>query len=138
MKYKLLFIVLFFSGIANAQDAKFNQAHAVAQNLNPALTGVQERPRLTYGYKNQWPELSGNYLTNYVAYSQHSKKLHGGFGVNYLRDSKSNIYVSNSLGLSYSYQVRLTRKINLSVGVTSTFSQDQFFSIKLFELENQF
>ena len=124
MKYKILLLSLIFPFLSFSQDVKFTQIHGLAQNLNPALTGTQGNHQISYAYRNQWPELSGNYVTNYLEYSQPIDVLHGGIGINILRDvSGDGILISNGIGLAYSYQTEISRKFNLSFGINSQFSQ---------------
>ncbi len=126
MKYKILFIVLIFPFLTIAQDVKFTQIHGLPQNLNPALTGTQGNYQISYAYRNQWPELSGSFITNYLEYSQPIDVLHGGIGINLLRDvAGGGVLKSNSIGLAYAYQTEITRKFNLSFGINTQLSQQR-------------
>ena len=70
IRYTLLAFVL-AAGVANeaqAQDPEFTQYYANPLFLNPAFAGSDRCPRMVMSYRNQWPAMSGNYVTQAVSY----------------------------------------------------------------------
>ena len=62
----LILTVLFslsFSENVFAQDPEFTQFYANPLYLNPAFAGTARSPRINLNYRNQWPGLSGTYVT---------------------------------------------------------------------------
>ena len=50
-------------GEVRAQDAEFTQFYANPVFMNPAFAGSARCPRFVMQYRNQWPAMSGNYVT---------------------------------------------------------------------------
>ena len=68
-------------------------------------------------YRNEWPSLTGNYVTTSVSYDQYFKNISGGFGVIAMHDQQGQgtIYTS-MLGLVYSYHLKVNRKFSMMFG----------------------
>jgi type IX secretion system PorP/SprF family membrane protein len=82
MKKIVLLCVLSLNVLTSlAQDPTFTQFYANPLYLNPALAGSYGCSRFALNYRNQWPQLSGNYLTYSASYDQYFKNISGGFGV---------------------------------------------------------
>ncbi len=69
-----------------AQDPQFSQTSLGNINLNPALAGNDSCARLGVNYRNQWPNISANYVTMSANFYQYIPKLNAYAGVNYLND----------------------------------------------------
>src|SRR6185295_17434324 len=54
-----------------AQDPEFTQFYANPLYLNPAFAGTARCPRICLNYRNQWPGISGTYVTYSASYDQH-------------------------------------------------------------------
>ena len=63
-----LFLVSFCGTIAIAQEPTFTQFYANPLYLNPAFAGSNKCPRVNLNYRNEWPNLSGNYVTYSASY----------------------------------------------------------------------
>src|SRR5471030_2677540 len=77
----LLVLGIFSAKNAKAQDPQFTQFYANPLYLNPAFAGTARCPRICLNYRNQWPNLSGTYVTYSASYDQHFDALSGGIGV---------------------------------------------------------
>src|SRR5262245_45456451 len=64
----------------HAQDPQFTQFYANPLYLNPAFAGAARRPRVALNYRNQWPALTGTFVTTSVSYDQHVEGIQGGLG----------------------------------------------------------
>ena len=85
MKIKNLLLgiiaVIALSVESQGQDPHFSQYYANPLYLNPAMAGTQVCPRLIFNYRNQWPSISGTYVTYNASYDQHIDAISGGLGV---------------------------------------------------------
>lgn len=110
--------VLFVVSTAQAQDPQFTQFYANPIYLNPAFAGSNGCPRFGMNYRNQWPSLTGNYVTYSASYDQYFKNISGGIGVIGMHDQQGQgtIYTS-MLGLVYSYHLKVNRKFSMLFGV---------------------
>jgi len=60
-----------------AQDPIFSQFYANPLYLNPAMAGSSVCPRLIFNYRNQWPAISGTYITYNASYDQYVDNISG-------------------------------------------------------------
>ena len=70
---KLLFVFLAALGLfleeVKAQDPQFSQFYAAPLYINPAFTGASEYTRIGANYRNQWPGISGSFVTTSASLS---------------------------------------------------------------------
>lgn len=106
-----------------AQDPGFTQYYANPLYLNPAFAGSALCPRVNLNYRNQWPALSGTFVTYSASYDQHVNSLSGGLGFLVTRDEagQGTINTTNISGI-YSYQLAL-RKVSVRAGFQATYAQ---------------
>ena len=78
--------LLSFAPDITAQDPEFTQFYANPLYLNPAFAGTARCPRLVMNYRNQWPSLSGTFVTTSASYDQHVPTIQGGLGLIVLND----------------------------------------------------
>lgn len=116
--------VLIVIGSAQAQDPAFTQFYSNPLYLNPAFAGSFGCPRFALNYRNQWPQLSGNYITYSASYDQYFKNISGGFGVLATHDQQGQGTITTSmLGLVYSYHLTLGRKWKMLFGARAAWYQ---------------
>ena len=118
IKYILTFSLLSFAaGNVYSQDPQFTQFYANPTYLNPAFAGSNGCPRFGMNYRNEWPNLTGNYVTYSASYDQYFKNISGGIGIIATHDQQGTgtIYTS-SLGLIYSYHLKVNRKFSMLFG----------------------
>jgi type IX secretion system PorP/SprF family membrane protein len=112
------------SSSSYAQDPTFTQFYANPLYLNPAFAGSHGCPRFALNYRNEWPSLSGNYVTYSASYDQYFKNISGGFGVLALHDQQGQGTITTSmLGLIYSYHLKVTRKFSMMFGARASWFQ---------------
>ncbi|MBT5147547.1 MAG: PorP/SprF family type IX secretion system membrane protein, partial [Flavobacteriales bacterium] len=108
----------------HAQDAEFTQYYANPLFLNPAFAGGNRDPRLVMSYRNQWPAMSGSYVTQAVSYDQHVKSIQGGLGLTVMSDQAGqNTLKTTRITGMYAYQQNLTRKISLRAALEASYFQ---------------
>lgn len=110
-------LVCLTASSAYSQDPQFTQFYANPIYLNPAFAGSHGCPRFAMNYRNEWPSLTGNYVTYSMSYDQYFKNISGGIGVIALHDQQGQgtIYTS-MLGLVYSYHLKVNRKFSMMFG----------------------
>ncbi len=106
-----------------AQDPQFTQFYANPLYLNPAFAGAQRCPRVCLNYRNQWPALTGTFVTYTASYDQHVDPI-GGLGLLVLQDKagESTLTTTNVSGI-YSYQLNVTREFSIRLGLQGTYAQ---------------
>ena len=123
-----IFLALFFvtlgSDDAQAQDPEFTQYFANPLYLNPAFAGTARCPRMTMSYRNQWPAMSGSFVTTSAAYDQHVETLSGGLGFIVMNDQagRGTLSTTTASGI-YSYQQAITRKLSIKAAMQVTYMQ---------------
>ena len=116
--FKVLFllIAIICSSAANkitAQDPEFSQFYANPLYLNPAFAGTARCPRVSLNYRNQWPGISGTFITTSASYDQHVESLNGGLGLIVTNDQAANTLRSTRVSAIYSYQIKINRKFSV-------------------------
>lgn len=120
----LIWFFIVSAGAASAQDPQFTQFYANPLYLNPAFAGTARCPRVALNYRNQWPALSGTFVTYTASYDQHVDALGGGLGLLVLQDKagESTLTTTNVSGM-YSYQLNVTREFSVKFGLQGTYFQ---------------
>jgi len=123
---KLYFFIasLAITTISVAQDPTFTQFYANPIYLNPALAGSTGCPRIGMNYRNEWPQLTGNYVTYSLAYDSYVKNISGGLGFIALHDQQGRGTISTTMvGAIYSYNLKVSRKFSVMAGVRAAYFQ---------------
>jgi len=108
--------IVFLSEV-KAQDPQFTQFYANPLYLNPALAGSARCPRLTMNYRNQWPGLTGTFVTYAASYDQYVKAVDGGIGLQVLNDQAGEGTLSTTrVSAQYAYQFNLSRSFAIRAG----------------------
>ena len=117
-------ITLIMSNISWAQDPTFTQFYANPSYLNPALAGSSGCPRVSLNYRNEWPQLTGNYVTYAAAYDTYAKNISGGFGLLAMHDMQGQGTIQTSMiGGIYSYNLKVNRKFSVMFGARAAYFQ---------------
>ena len=123
----LILTVLFSLGFgekAFAQDPEFTQFYANPLYLNPAFAGTARCPRICLNYRNQWPAISGTYVTYSASYDQHFDAIKGGLGLLVTNDKAGQgTLTTTNASLMYSYQLNINREFSMKFGFQATYFQ---------------
>ena len=119
-----LILTFLVGGSAFGQDPEFTQFYANPIYLNPALAGSHGCPRININHRNQWPSLSGAFITNTISYDQYSPILHGGIAVQVTNDMAGKNTINwSTINLAYSYHLNVTREFSFLFGAQATWNQ---------------
>jgi len=128
----IVLFVLTFSLNVEAQDPTFTQFYSNPLYLNPAFAGSNKCPRLNMNYRNEWPNLSGNYVTYSLSYDQYVKSLNGGIGILVTHDQQGKGTINTTMaGLFYSYHLKVNRKFSVLFGARAAYFQKGIDASKL-------
>ena len=123
----IAFTALFSLGFTDslfAQDPEFTQFYANPLYLNPAFAGTARCPRFVMNYRNQWPALTGTFVTYSASYDQHIDALSGGLGFLVTNDKAGEgTLITTNFSAIYSYQLNLTREFSIKAGFQATYAQ---------------
>lgn len=111
MKKQLLFILSVFAAVnLSGQHFQFTQFYAAPMHLNPAFTGDNVCSRVSTNYRDQWPGVTGRFVTYQVSYDTYIMSKNSGLGAMVMTDrSGSGNLQSLSVSGLYSYEVALTK-----------------------------
>jgi type IX secretion system PorP/SprF family membrane protein len=104
-----------------SQDPVFSQFFLYSPFSNPAVVGSANDPRLFAHYRNQWPEFGSTFVTYQASFDQYIKTIHGGIGLNLVRDNIGKSYNSTSIDLIYSYRSKISQKFTLQSALQASY-----------------
>jgi type IX secretion system PorP/SprF family membrane protein len=119
-----VFVLLFITIKAGAQDPEFTQFYANPLYLNPAFAGSVHCPRLCLNYRNQWPALTGTFVTTSASFDGQINALNSGLGILVLADNagEGTLNTTDVSGF-YSYQLNINREFSIRAGFQATYKQ---------------
>ena len=123
---KIIIIIasmLIFKLEAHAQDPIFSQYYANPLYLNPAFAGSAHCARMTFNYRNQWPALTGQFITTSAAFDKYVCHV-GGVGVLLTNDrAGEGTIITNNASLIYSAIQPINRFYSISAGFQGTYAE---------------
>lgn len=123
--FLLLFLLVFLSFKASAQDLQYSQFFANQLDLNPAFAGSQYYHRVIINYRNQWPELGHPFVTYSFSYDRHLRKTHSGVGVQIQQDRQgSGALLTTTVSGIYSYLIKIKRDAGIRMAVGASLVQN--------------
>lgn len=122
--YLMLLLSLMTLSTAKAQDAEFTQFYANPLYLNPALAGSNICPRVCINYRNQWPAISGTYVTTSASVDRFVYGIKSGIGILVTSDQAGGgTLKTNNFSAIYSKQIRITREFAINAGFQGTYGE---------------
>ena len=114
-----------------AQDPEFTQFFNNPVHLNPAYAGsygvqgnIVPSPRLVLSHRNQWPAMSGAYVTSGIALDSYVRSLHGGLAVRVLKDDAGKGTLSStSVAAAYNFRTKITEGWYLNLALEAAYFQ---------------
>jgi type IX secretion system PorP/SprF family membrane protein len=124
-KILLSFVLLLVGGITGySQDPHFSQYYANPVYLNPAFAGTSVCPRIIMNYRNQWPSITGTYVTYSASYDQHVENLSGGIGLMFVSDKAGEGTLNtNMISGVYSYRLQVSRFFSIKAAFQASYFQ---------------
>ncbi len=121
----LLFIFFTFLSINTfGQDPQFSQFYSNPLYSSPSFAGAVKGYRASLNYRDQWPGLPGKLTTATFSFDYNASQINSGIGIIAMNDIAGSTSYSNlALGLLYSYNVQITRKIFFRPGAGIYYSQ---------------
>ncbi|UCG27043.1 MAG: PorP/SprF family type IX secretion system membrane protein [Bacteroidales bacterium] len=127
--YILCLVLLIWSGKAQSQDLQFSQFYPNSLYFNPAFAGSSGNIRFTLNYRDQWPELSSDFVTYSASYDQPLEFVHGGVGIHVFNDNLGSGTIRKySAAFIYSYHLRVTRDLFVFAGLQASLNQNSLNS----------
>lgn len=127
MKMRKIFpalLLLLAGGRLFAQDPLFSQFYAAPLQMNPAFAGSAFAPHLGVNYRFQWPGFDNAYRTYGAYYEQSLERLNSGIGFQLEGDNAGNgIYKTTKFSAVYAYQLNISERLALKLGVEAGFHQ---------------
>jgi type IX secretion system PorP/SprF family membrane protein len=118
MKRLLVILLLILTKQISGQDVEFSQYYANPIYLNPAFAGSEDYTRVALNYKALLPSSYGNYSIYSASIDKYYDELGGGIGFQIMNDRQAQGVINNlSLGLVYSYHIRLKKNWSLNAGL---------------------
>lgn len=109
---------------AKAQDPEFTQFYANPLYLNPAFAGSAKCARIVMNYRNQWPALTGTFVTYNASYDQHFKAIGGGIGLLVNQDyAGQGTLITTNASAMYAPTINITREFSIKMAVQATYHQ---------------
>ena len=128
----ILFVLLGLAMGLGAQDLQFTQFYANPLYLSPAFAGSEYCPRMCFNYRNQWPNLSGTYVSYSASYDRYVEAISGGLGFLVTSDNQARgTLKTTSASLIYSYNITVTRSFSIKAALQATYFQKTIDRSKL-------
>ncbi len=122
-------LMILMPTMSEAQDPEFSQIYAASVYTNPALAGTGRcnlsggGGRAAVNYRNQWPNISGNFVTSSASYDQHVEGLGGGIGFLVLTDNAAQTLKTTRASFMYAYKIKISRTFSVNLGAKATYFQ---------------
>src|ERR1035437_4850844 len=123
---KILTLIFLFMAASPgfAQDPQFSQFYAAPLYLGPSMAGTANNPRLGLNFRDQWPKITGRFITYSLSFDTYFSQYNSGVGLLFLRDNAGGGKLTTTqAGLNYSYRLKLNRDISLQPGIQFLYYQ---------------
>lgn len=114
-------LILSLFAVAFGQDPSFAQFYQYRTYLNPAATGSEKGLNVAMIYKNQWNYVPGGFNTYGIGVDVQSARISSGVGVTAYRSVEAKAIQTNYFSASYAYIARISRNVNLHIGINAAF-----------------
>jgi type IX secretion system PorP/SprF family membrane protein len=102
----------------NGQDPQFSQFYAAPLYLGPSMAGSAGNSRLCLNFRDQWPKLTGKFITYALSFDTYLQRYNSGAGVFFMSDNAgSGKLTTVQAGLNYSYRIKVNSNIFIQPGL---------------------
>ncbi len=115
--FMLFCFTVFKSAQIQAQDPQISQPFAVSSSLSPAFTGMNFKDNVQLLYRNQFPNLAGNYTLGIVNLNMSLPQIQSGVGLSASYDEQFRNLITSNVTARYAYHIILSKKSLLSAGI---------------------
>ena len=130
-KIFVFFAFMFGFLVVDAQDPIFLNTNHSLLYLNPSFAGSNGGIRNQLSYRNQWPNLSGNFVTYLNSFDAYIKPLNAGIAVSYLHDDIARgLLKTNRINLVYAQHFNLFENKLKIVDFIEYYRQLSLYNIK--------
>lgn len=113
-------LLLICSSSVKAQDPHYTQFFSNSVIMNPAFTGTAGCSRIISNFRDQWPEMTGNYITSTLSYDQYIHPMRSSLGFTYVYDNAGDgTLQSHGVNLTYAFPIKLKEDMMLSLGLNT-------------------
>jgi type IX secretion system PorP/SprF family membrane protein len=124
MRKGLIILLLFIGYRALAQDPQFSQFYSNYLYLAPSFAGLTDKNRISFNYRNQWPEIKQAYQTYSVSFDKYIEKFNSGIGFLAYQDlAGTGRMRTTSIGIQYSFDFRLTESWHIRPGLHFNYTE---------------
>jgi type IX secretion system PorP/SprF family membrane protein len=106
------------------QDPQFSQFYSNYLYLAPSFAGLTDKNRISFNYRNQWPEIKHCYQTYSVSFDKFIEKFSSGIGILAYQDvAGTGRMKTTSLGIQYSFDFSLTESWHARPGLHFNYTE---------------
>ena len=117
--------------VSLAQDPEFTQFFNNPIHLNPAYAGsygvqgnIVPSPRLVLSHRNQWPAMSGAYVTSGITFDSYVRSLHGGLAFRVLKDDAGRGTLSSTtVAGAYNFRTKIAQGWYMNLALEAAYFQ---------------
>jgi len=123
---KLVYILAFLTLMCRVytQDPQFSQFYSNYLYLAPSFAGLTDKNRISFNYRNQWPEIRHSYQTYSVSFDKFIEKFSSGVGILAYQDiAGTGRMKTSSIGLQYSFDFKLTSSWHARPGMHFNYTE---------------
>jgi type IX secretion system PorP/SprF family membrane protein len=100
------------------QDPQFSQFYAAPLYLGPSMAGSAGNSRLCLNFRDQWPKLTGKFITYALSFDTYLHRYNSGAGVFFMSNNAgSGKLTTVQAGLNYSYRIKVTNDFFIQPGL---------------------
>ncbi|MEA2043696.1 MAG: type IX secretion system membrane protein PorP/SprF [Bacteroidota bacterium] len=107
----ILCLLFSYQTKSEAQIAHYSQFYTTPMTIAPSFAGFTGHSRLSLNWRDQWPAISGTFLTYSVGFDHYFSRAKSGIGVLAFRDQagSGNLALTET-GVQYSYKLKIGQK----------------------------
>ncbi len=135
--FSIVLILISFYGV-KGQDAHFSQFYANPIYMAPSFAGSSGEPRFVLNFRDQWPKVPGNFITYSFSGDYYFPKLRSGVALYFNSDNAGQgKLVTNNIGFSYSYKVKINRDFIFQPGL-SAYYHSRYIDYSILNFADEF